>query len=84
MAFSECHLNFGEAVIALGLLEADRTGKGRSGVEGKLLSGHVASKVVGPGTAGVSFEGQHVCGSRFAGQAVPGSWCQPAGFRRQG
>jgi RNA polymerase sigma-70 factor (ECF subfamily) len=30
------------------------------------------------GVAGGSFEGQHVCGSRFAGQAAPGSWCQPA------
>ena len=31
--------------------------------EGKLLSGHEASMVMGPGTAGGSFEGQHVCRS---------------------
>jgi hypothetical protein len=59
-------------VIGRGLLVADKTGKGRSG-EGRLLLGHGASKVMGPGTAGGSFEGQHVCGSRLAGQAVPGS-----------
>jgi hypothetical protein len=28
----------------------------------------------GPGTADGSFEGQHGCGSRLAGQAVPGVW----------
>ena len=27
----------------------------------------------GPGAAGGSFEGQHVCGSRLAGQAAPGA-----------
>jgi len=63
------------------LLVADKTGMGRS-VEGKLLSGHVTSKVAGPGTAGRSLAGQLVCGSRIVGQAVPGVWGQRAGGRR--
>jgi hypothetical protein len=48
------------------------------------LSGHEASKVMGPGTAGGSFEGQHVCGSRLAGQTIPGSLCQLADPRSRG
>jgi hypothetical protein len=28
----------------------------------------------GPGTVDESFEGQHGCGSRIVGQAVPGVW----------
>jgi hypothetical protein len=55
-----------------------RDGQDRDGplrVEGRLLLGHVASEVrVGPGAAGGSFAGQHVCGSRLVGQAAPGSW----------
>ena len=54
----------------LRLLEiADKTGKGRSD-EGELLLGH-AQQVVVPGD-GESLAGQHGCGSRLAGQAVPG------------
>ena len=43
--------------------------------EGKLLGGHMASRLEwGPGTADESFEGQQGCGSRLAGQAVPGAF----------
>jgi hypothetical protein len=43
-------------------------------VEGRLLSGHEIQQLrEGPGAAGGSFEGQHVCGSRLAGQAAPGA-----------
>src|SRR6266487_629165 len=41
-------------------------------VEGKLLLGHAQQVRWGPGTAGESFAGQHGCGSRLSGQAVPG------------
>src|SRR6516164_10807791 len=49
---------------------ADKTGRVHSG-EGKLLLGH-AQQGRNPGTADESLAGQHGCGSRFAGQAVPG------------
>ena len=49
---------------------ADKTGKVHSG-EGKLLLGH-AQQGKDPGTADESLAGQHGCGSRLAGQAVPG------------
>jgi hypothetical protein len=39
---------------------ADRTGMGRSGVEGKLLLGHAQQVRVGPGTADESLAGQQV------------------------
>ena len=47
--------------------------------EGRLLSGHESQQLreMGAGAAGGSFEGQHVCGSRLAGQAAPGAWRQP-------
>jgi hypothetical protein len=59
-------------VYRLGLLGC---GQGREGplmVEGKLLLGHAQQVRWGPGTAGESFAGQHGCGSRLSGQAVPG------------
>ena len=63
----------GRELLSTGLLGAGKTGRGRSGVEGRLLLGHAASRPGwGPGTADGSFEGQHGCGSRLAGQAVPG------------
>jgi hypothetical protein len=34
---------------------------------------------MGPGTADESFEGQQGCGSRLAGQAVPGAWGSVSG-----
>jgi hypothetical protein len=41
--------------------------------EGRLLLGHVRRvRKIRPGTAGGSFEGQQVRGSRILGQAVPG------------
>ena len=55
------------------LLGADKTGKGRSGWEGKLLGGHVQQVGWGPGTAGESLAGQHGCGSRLESQAAPGA-----------
>src|ERR1044071_9904388 len=56
------------------LLRADKTGVGRSWRRGGFyqVTNFAASK--GPGAAGGSFEGQHVCGSRLAGQAAPGVW----------
>jgi hypothetical protein len=57
MTSSALFLGFGAGlVIGRGLLVADKTGKGRWG-EGRLLLGHGTSKVMGPGTAGGSFEG---------------------------
>ena len=38
----------------------------------KLLLGHASGSEMRPGTAGESFEGQQVRGSRISGQAVPG------------
>jgi hypothetical protein len=49
--------------------------------EGKLLLGHVAAGWNGAGTADESFEGQQGCGSRLAGQAVPGAGRQSAAAR---
>jgi hypothetical protein len=47
--------------------------EGPLGVEGMLLLGHVQQvRKIRPGTAGGSFEGQQVRGSRIVGQAVPG------------
>jgi hypothetical protein len=63
---------------------ADKTGTGRSGRGQALMRSRPAGHGVGPGAAGGSFEGQHVCGSRIVGQAAPGSWCQLARSRRQG
>src|SRR5262245_44764311 len=63
-------LKDGERDIFAGL----RTRQGRSTrVRGKLLLGH-AQQGRDPGTADESLAGQHGCGSRFEGQAVPGEW----------
>jgi hypothetical protein len=60
------------------LLWTDKTGMGRSGRRaGSYQVTRVGSAGNGPGAAGGSFEGQHVCGSRLAGQAAPGAWRQP-------
>jgi hypothetical protein len=56
------------------LLRADKTGMGRSWRRAgfyQVTKFSSFGKV--PGTAGGSFEGQHVCGSRLAGQAAPGA-----------
>ena len=60
-------------------LWTDKTGMGRSW---RRAGSYQVTKVSscgrwGPGAAGGSFEGQHVCGSRLAGQAAPGAWRQP-------
>jgi hypothetical protein len=57
------------------LLRADTTGMGRSRWRaGFYQVTKFSSFGEGPGAAGGSFEGQHVCGSRLAGQAAPGVW----------
>jgi len=56
-----------------GLLGGGQDRDGPLAVEGRLLGGHMpAGWKWGPGTADGSFEGQQGCGSRLAGQAVPG------------
>jgi hypothetical protein len=50
--------------------------------EGRFLLGHKGQQLGGwPGAADGSFEGQHVCGSRFAGQDAP--WACGSGARSQ-
>ena len=50
----------------VGCCEADRTGMGRSWRRaGSYQVTKVSSEGNGPGAAGGSFEGQHVCGSRL-------------------
>jgi hypothetical protein len=56
------------------LLGSDTTGKGRSWRRaGFYQVTKVSSFRKSPRAAGGSFEGQHVCGSRIAGQAAPGA-----------
>jgi hypothetical protein len=59
--------------LGRGLLRADTTGMGRSGVEGRLLSGHGVSRPDrGPGDGRRIVPRPAGGGSRASGQAVPG------------
>ena len=58
----------------VGCWVADKTGTGRSGGGQALIRSRLFSRQAGPGTADESFEGQHGCGSRILGQAVPGAF----------
>src|SRR5215471_2519341 len=65
-----------------GLAAADKTGRGRS--RWMASSYLVRLRSLGsPGTAGESLAGQHGCGSRIKGQAVPGGAEALAGGRTQ-
>jgi hypothetical protein len=53
---------------------ADKTGMGRSKWSASSYQVTLSRSGMRPGTAGESFEGQQVRGSRIPGQAVPGAF----------
>src|SRR5260370_42316986 len=63
---------------------ADKTGVGvRDGTQA-LIRSRQQVREVRPGTAGESFEGQQVRGSRLSGQAVPGVYGSAGGRAQAG
>jgi hypothetical protein len=70
----------GDGVAAGPVLGGGQDRDGPLRAEGKLLLGHAQQAgELRPGTAGESFEGQQIRGSRLAGQAVPGVGASASG-----